>query len=198
MRILYVLLIAVLNVLGLKAQNTGFVYIESEDAQPFYIRSRDSLYLSAPEGYIILAPLKNLKGELILGFPGKAAAAFVFTISSPEVDKGWLLRDMKKEGWRLYDIRKDELVPIRRLGSGSNPFQGMHKRNDAFAYRLSQVVNDSAVLYYNPPPKPVIPAVRLVSRLETEDAWILLFEVQEARGVDRVEIEIPKNKERKE
>ncbi|GAB2670508.1 hypothetical protein GCM10027036_25090 [Flavihumibacter cheonanensis] len=182
---------------GIKAQQTGFVYIESEKGEPFYIRTRDTLYHSAPEGFMLLTSLHKLKGDLILGFPGQTAAAFVFTIPATEKDKGWVLKDMKQEGWRLYDSKLDELVPTRRLGPKSDPYQGMLKRTDAFAVRLSQVVNDSAVLYYRPKPgSPVaaasVPAIRLISKTETATAWILVYEVQEANGVDRIELEIPR------
>ena len=182
---------------SIHAQHTGFVYIESENGQPFYIRTRDSLYHSAPEGFMLLASLHKLKGDLILGFPGQTAAAFVFTMPATDMDKGWVLKDMKQEGWRLYDSKLDELVPTRRLGSKTDPYQGMLKRTDAFAVRLSQVVNDSAVLYYRPKPTTVleaapVPAIRLVSKKETATAWILVYEVQEANGVDRIELEIPR------
>jgi hypothetical protein len=179
------------------AQNSGFIYIESQNGLPFYIRSRDSLYHSAPEGYLLLAPLNKLKGDLILGFPGQAAAAFVFSIPSPQIDKGWILRDMKQEGWRLYDSRLDELVPTRRLGSGASPYLGMLKRTDEFAVRLSQVVSDSAVLYYKPRPVPAVtvaavPMIRLISKKETEAAWLLVYEVREGELIDRIELEIPR------
>jgi hypothetical protein len=182
---------------GVHAQTTGFVYIESENGRPFYIRTRDSLYHSAPEGFMLLSSLYNIKGDLILGFPGQTAAAFVFTMPSITIDKGWVLKDMKQEGWRLYDYKLDELVPTRRLGSKSDPYQGMLKRTDAFAVRLSEVVSDTAVLYYRPRPKSVqnaesVPAVRLISKKETAEAWILVYEVREANGVDRIELEIPR------
>mgnify|MGYP001810372899 CR=1 FL=1 len=182
---------------GIHAQTTGFVYIESEKGEPFYIRTRDTLYHSAPEGFILLTSLHKLKGDLILGFPGQTAAAFVFSIPATEIDKGWVLKDMKQEGWRLYDSQLDELVPTRRLGSKTDPYQGMLKRTDAFAVRLSQVVNDSAVLYYRAKPRsPLaaasVPAIRLISKTETVTAWILVYEVLEANGVDRIELEIPR------
>jgi hypothetical protein len=134
----------------LMAQDSGYLYIESENSQPFYIRTQDSLYMSAPEGYLILAPLKQIKGDLILGFPGQAAAAFVFSIGSSSWEKGFVLRDMKQEGWRLYDYKEEEMVNIRRLGKTEDRYVGMRKRTDPFAMRLAQLVNDTAVLYYRP------------------------------------------------
>jgi hypothetical protein len=88
-------------------------------------------------------------GEVIVGFPG-TTAAFSFTVKDTSAEQGLILRDLKEEGWRLYDFRKNELVNVRRLGRQANELNGMVRRTDAFAVRLSQVVNDSIILYYKP------------------------------------------------
>ena len=131
------------------AQSPGYLYIESEPSRPFYLRTADSLYNSAAGNYLILAPLRNMVGEVIVGFPG-TSAAFSFSLKDTSVEQGLILRDLKEEGWRLYDFRKNELVNVRRLGRQANELNGMLRRKDAFAVRLSQVVNDSIILYYKP------------------------------------------------
>lgn len=186
------------------SQESGYLYIESENNQPFYVRSKDSLYVSAPEGFLILAPLKGVKGDLILGFPGQAAAAFVFTIGSTAWEKGLILRDMKKEGWRLYDYREEEMLNIRRLGRAEDRYVGMRKRTDVFALQLSKVVNDTAVLYYRPQagktvvavekPEAPAPLVRLISERETSTAWLYIYEILEEGKPEQVAVEIPKDK----
>lgn len=131
------------------AQSPGYLYIESEPSRPFYLRTADSLYSSSAGNYLILAPLRNMVGEVIVGFPG-TSAAFSFSLKDTSVEQGLILRDLKEEGWRLYDFRKNELVNVRRLGRQANELNGMTRRTDAFAVRLSQVVNDSIILYYKP------------------------------------------------
>jgi hypothetical protein len=196
MRSFFLFLYCLFGVLALEAQESGYLYIESENGQPFYVRSKDSLYLSAPEGFLILAPLTGIKGDLVLGFPGQAAAAFVFTIPNSGIESGWLLRSVNGEGWRLYDYRLDELVNIRRLGRAENRFSGMQKRTDAFALQLSKVVNDTAILYSKPAPVQPAPTIQLVSQTEKDGFWILVYELTENGRKERVEIEIPKEKGR--
>ncbi|MFD2524182.1 hypothetical protein ACFSQD_00040 [Flavihumibacter stibioxidans] len=130
-------------------QSSGFIYIESEPSRPFYLRTLDSLYVSSSGNYIILAPLGQLKGDIIVGFPGRQQAAFVFTLPDTTTDRGLVLRDMRQEGWRLVDWRNNEPLITRRLGRQEDEYAGMYRRSDAFAVRLSQVVNDSSVLFYS-------------------------------------------------
>lgn len=130
-------------------QSSGFIYIESEPPRPFYLRTIDSLYVSSTGNYIILAPLGQLKGDIIVGFPGRQQAAFVFTLPDTITDRGLVLKDMRQEGWRLVDWRNNEPLITRRLGRQEDEYAGMYRRSDAFALRLSQVVNDSSVLFYS-------------------------------------------------
>lgn len=228
------------------AQSSGYVYVESEPSRPFYLRTADSLYTSSIGNYIILAPLGRLKGEIIVGFPGKQQAAFVFSLPDTVTDRGLILRDMQEEGWRLVDWRKNEPLFTRRLGRQEDEYIGMYRRHDAFAIRLSQVVNDSSVLFYAVSPsgqqitaarqpaahqkqekaiqpsaglvpgkasgevKPVtavdtaktavsagsslLSGVTLISKTDTGKTWLLVYEVREGGTIERVEVEIEKDR----
>ncbi|GAO44759.1 hypothetical protein FPE01S_04_00020 [Flavihumibacter petaseus NBRC 106054] len=149
------MLLMVFSCWQLPAQEGGFIYIESSPTRPFYLRNADSMVLSSPAGYIILAPLASWRGDIIVGFQGQPQAAFVFTLEDTLQETGWLLRDMGQEGWRLLDWRKNESVAVRRLGREEVRLSDLHKRTDAFAVRLSQVVNDSIILYDLPQLKAV-------------------------------------------
>jgi len=156
MRYFLPILLAVLLLAGpAVAQSSGYLYIESEPSRPFYLRTHDSLYSSSNGNYLILAPLRNMVGEIIVGFPG-SPAALSFMLKDTSAEQGLILRDLKEEGWRLYDFQKNELVNVRRLGRQASELKGLARRNDAFAVRLSQVVNDSIILYYNPAIQPQV------------------------------------------
>lgn len=135
----------------LLAQQGGYLYIESDPPRPFYLRTTDSIILSSQGSYLLLAPLKPWVGDIIVGIQGQQQAAFVFSLNDSLQERGLLLKDMGREGWRLVDWRKNESVNIRRLGRDEQSFSRMRKRSDAFALRLSQVMNDSTILYYEPP-----------------------------------------------
>ena len=205
------------------AQTPAYIYMESEPSRPFYLRTADSLYSSAPGNYLILAPLGRLKGEIIVGFPGKQQAAFVFTLPDTVTDRGLVLRDMQDQGWRLVDWRKNEPLFTRRLGRQEDEFAGMYRRSDAFALRLSQVVNDSSILFYTQVRPGTVEArsgsaakagkkkvqvgagaplgavrplseVKLISKTDTGNHWLLVYEVKEGDTIDRVEVEIEKDR----
>jgi len=204
-----------------RAQEPGYLYIEAEPSRPFYLRTRDSLYSSSQGNYLILAPLRKMVGEVIVGFPG-SSAAFSFTIKDTTAEQGLLLRDLKEEGWRLVDFRRNELLNVRRLGRQANELATMTRRNDAFALRLSQVVNDSIILYSQPSvkgpalvarpagkpavqpdslqqPASVVPVsrVRRLSKMDLGTRWLLLYEERTGDHRDTISVEIDKPERQK-
>src|SRR5215472_2678533 len=45
-----------------------FVFIGSDNRQPFYVRIDSQLYSSSPEGHLLLAPLKDSDYTMTIGF----------------------------------------------------------------------------------------------------------------------------------
>lgn len=133
---------------SLQAQG-GYLYIEAEPSTPFYLRTSDSLVLSSPGNFLILAPLRYWGGDITVGFQGQAQPVFQFTVRDTLEEGSYILKS-SPDGWRLIDARKNMTISIRRLGRNEQQFAHLRKREDPFAYRLSQVVNDSSILYYSP------------------------------------------------
>ncbi|MFT4025089.1 MAG: hypothetical protein QM664_15040 [Flavihumibacter sp.] len=152
----------------------GYLYMETEPSRAFYVRTHDSLVLSSPGNFLILAPLRQWAGDIVVGFQGQSQPVFQFTVKDTLAEGSYLVKNAT-DGWRLIDVQKNQNVSIRRLGRDEQQLAHLQKRNDPFAYRLSQVVNDSSILYYQPalpgavaraqtntagpPPVPVITAV---------------------------------------
>lgn len=134
---------------GLRAQDGGYLYLEADPSLPFYIRTTDSLVLSSSGNFLILAPLRHWTGDIVVGLQGQPQPVFQFTIKDTLIEAAYLLKN-SADGWRLIDVRKNENVTIRRLGRNEQQFVNLKKRSDAFALRLSQAVNDSSILYYQP------------------------------------------------
>lgn len=134
---------------GLRAQDGGYLYLESDPSLPFYIRTSDSLVLSSPGNFLILAPLRHWTGDIVVGLQGQPQPVFQFAIKDTLVEAAYLLKN-STDGWRLIDVQKNENVTIRRLGRNEQQFANLMKRSDAFALRLSQAVNDSSILYHQP------------------------------------------------
>lgn len=202
-----VLLIVILSCcsLGLAAQEGGYIYIETEPSRPFFLRTRDTIYRSSAGNFLILAPLGKSAGEIVLGFPGSQRGVLSFKLTDTTREMGLVLKEVPEEGWRLVDWLGDAPVTTRRLSREEDDLAGMHKRSDSFAVRLSQVMNDSTVLFYRNNAVAVpgvpenggwigqVPAVRLISRKDMGDFWLLQYEVREGTEKEIITIEIDKS-----
>lgn len=133
---------------GVLAQgSSGYILIQTEPSQPFYVRTADSLYHSAEGNYLVLAPLRGIK-DVSIGMHGAQAPLAVFTVEDSSMEAGLVLRNMGEEGWRLLNWQTNEMIKIRRPGREESEMGQMQRRSDAFAIRLAQAVNDEAILYY--------------------------------------------------
>lgn len=134
-------------VAGAFAQGSGYILLQTEPSQPFYVRTADSLYHSAEGNYLVLAPLRGIK-DVIIGLHGGQYPLAVFTITDSSMEAGLVLRNTGEEGWRLLNWQTNEMIKIRRPGREESERGQMQRRSDAFAIRLAQAVNDDAILYY--------------------------------------------------
>lgn len=90
---------------GYQVQSKYFVYLQTEPAQPFYIKINNQKIEANASGYLILPQLKDGDYKLIVGFPqGKIdEQSFNFRIDSK--DKGYLIKDYGADGWGLFDLQ---------------------------------------------------------------------------------------------
>ena len=153
------------------SQRQYFVLVESENNQPFYVRIGDNNYSSSSIGHIILSGLSDSAYTLEIGFPKDQFPTNQFVVRIKKKDHGFQLKNLPDKGWVLFDYQTMELLyPIKRQDGLSQTGYSMIKRNDAFAKLLSQVVNDTAVLYmivYDKPSQPptVTPAKTTVDSM---------------------------------
>jgi tRNA pseudouridine38-40 synthase len=176
-----------LPVLVVNGQTGGYLYLETDPAIPFYLRTVDSVYSSGRNSYLILAPLDRIAGDIIVGFPGRDQAAIEFAVKDSAAEQGVFLRKDAQGGWRLVDMQTGADLPSRRLGVAID-LAGWHKRTDEFALRLSRVMNDTLLLY-----EPVLaPGIRLLKKKEKAKGWEYWYEDRSATGVDTIKVEIDK------
>lgn len=128
------------------AQQTTFVYLQSENLQPFYVQIGDKVYSSSVVGHLVISGLADKTCNFELGFPQQATRPQRFSIPLHNRDHGYQLQKNGSRGWVLYDWQTDELIkPLKE--AGSTLLYGERKKDDAFANLMAAVVNDSAVLY---------------------------------------------------
>src|SRR5499425_3308054 len=108
MKRILLLLCVVMTVSMLNAQKIYFIYLQTENNAPFFVRMDDKLYSSSLSGYLILPRLRDSTYHFRLGFPGKDIDLdFATTINKK--DHGYLVKNLGDKGWGLFDLQSLDL-----------------------------------------------------------------------------------------
>ncbi|MBO9620522.1 MAG: DUF4476 domain-containing protein [Niabella sp.] len=86
-------------------QSKYFVYLQTEPAQPFYIRINGQKIDANSSGYLILPQLKDGDYRLTVGFPDNKTPEMTFKFNVDSKDKGYLIKNFGAEGWSLFDLQ---------------------------------------------------------------------------------------------
>lgn len=90
---------------GYQVQSKYFVYLQTEPAQPFYIKINNQKIDANASGYLILPQLKDGDYRLIIGFPQNKVEEQAFNFRIDSKDKGYLIKDYGADGWGLFDLQ---------------------------------------------------------------------------------------------
>lgn len=125
-----------------KAQQVHFVYLQTENAQPFYVKMDNKVISSSSEGYIILPGLQDGDYQLVVGFPKKEFPEEKFDVSVNKVNEGFLLKNFDGD-WKLFNLQTLALTD----GISEKPVAAASpKEADRFSTMLASVVKDSSIL----------------------------------------------------
>ncbi|MER3499005.1 MAG: hypothetical protein C4308_10405 [Chitinophagaceae bacterium] len=86
------------------AQRVYFIYLQTEAAQPFFVRMNDKVYSSTASGYLIIPKLIDSTYVFRVGFPGKSME-LDFSATVNRKDHGYLIKDFGERGWGLFDLQ---------------------------------------------------------------------------------------------
>lgn len=152
-KLIFVILLMFVSALSVKAQQIHFVYLQTENGQPFYVRLNNKVLSSSPAGYIILPELKDGDYHLIVGFPKNEFPEEDFQIAIQKKNEGFLLKNFGEKGWGLFNMQSLALLP----GTAANTATASAKiQDDPFSKMLANVVKDSSLLQNNEPVKAII------------------------------------------
>src|ERR1051325_518473 len=87
------------------SQKIYFVYLQSEQQQPFFVRMNDKVFSSTASGYLILPKLYDSSYVFNIGFPGNKWPEQKFSVAINKKDHGYLLKDFADKGWGLFDLQ---------------------------------------------------------------------------------------------
>ncbi|MGZ4049068.1 MAG: DUF4476 domain-containing protein [Bacteroidia bacterium] len=134
-----------------KAQQVHFIYLQTENGQPFYVKLNNKVVSSSSAGYLILPKLTDGDYKLNVGFPKKEFPEENFQIAIDNKNEGFLLKNFGEKGWGLFNLQSFAVA----MGAGENAPETISKNleSNPFSKMLANVVKDSSILQKNEPPK---------------------------------------------
>src|ERR1700712_3957083 len=92
------------------AQEKHFVFIQSDNKQPFYVSLNGKLYSSTASGYVIIPKLADGNYNFTVGFAQNAFPEQTFTTAIQNKDLGFELKNFGDKGWGLFNLQSLEIA----------------------------------------------------------------------------------------
>lgn len=131
-------------------QEQFYVFIQSQDHQPFYARTGSTIIRSSGNGYLVIPQLTTGSYEVVIGVPESKPAEWSFHFNVNKEDLGFVLRDKGKNNIVLAALdKKDEIrgvtvKPKEAQKEVSEPVTGIVS-DDPFSTMLAGAVNDPTI-----------------------------------------------------
>ena len=125
-----------------KAQKTMYLYFESENHLPFYLKIDEKVHTSFSPGYYVLAGLEEGKHKLSVGIPSESRLENRFEINV-ERDRGLMI---KKQGNELVLQDMHDGTSVRLIKDPAMPVITYEARTDDFTLLLSKATGDPGLL----------------------------------------------------
>jgi hypothetical protein len=169
MKYLAALLILFFCTLQTFGQQEYFLYLQTENSQPFYTRINNNVFSSTGSGYLILAKIPDSTTSITIGFPKNVYPEQQFNIPVNHKDGGYLIKNFGDKGWGLFNLQTASVImTLTPPEEKKKPEVNGTRKNDAFSLLLANAVNDSAVLYtVVKPPRPSPPVVIAEKKKDT-------------------------------
>lgn len=127
------------------AQRRWFLYLQSEQEQPFFVKMNDKVYSASSSGYLILSQLSDSSYTFGVGFPQARWPEQRFTVNIRQGDKGYLLKYLPEKGWGLFDLQTAELVMPSQNTTGGVKMEKVPV--SSFTEVLSKASSDTTLKY---------------------------------------------------
>lgn len=130
-----------------KAQLNHFIYLQSDNQQPFYVKYNNRIISSSAAGYLILSKLKEGVVEFAVVFPKSNQLEQQFQCILERADKGFLVKNFAEKGWGLYDLQSSAIIyaSVKTEPKTSTSNVSTAVADDPFSNMLSKVTQDSTV-----------------------------------------------------
>jgi hypothetical protein len=142
---LWLLLLICTFCFSVKAQQTHFVYLQTDNGQPFYVKLDNKVISSSAEGYVILPNITEGNYQIAVGFPKKEHPEEKFSLKAGNNNEGFVIKNFADKGMQLFNLQTLALIN-GASDSGKTADAPVKKDSDAFSTMLAGVVKDSSIL----------------------------------------------------
>jgi hypothetical protein len=143
MRSLFVLVFICCIVIA-RAQQTHFIYLQTDNRQPFYVKLNEKLFSSSAAGYLVIPKLPNGTHDLAVGFPKNEWPNQVIPVTVVNKDLGFMLKNFDSKGWGLFNMQSMDVI-MANSGLKSPESVQAATRTDEFSNTLADVVNTPSI-----------------------------------------------------
>ena len=179
MKKITILLLALVYFTCAKAQKVYFIYLQSENQQPFYARMGERVHNSTPGGYLILSKLRDSTYSMNIGVQGSQTPEQLFSITLNKKDQGYLLKNFGESGWGLFNFQSLAITKPAQINQ-VNLVKTEKRESNSFTDLLAKAADDSTLKE-----RPVILKTEL-KKPEDSISVVVKQEVVEKKAEDSV------------
>lgn len=136
--VLYLITMLLLSSVS-QAQQYYFVYMQTDNKQPFYIKVNDKVMSSSASGYVVIPKLTTGNYTVTVGFPKDQWPQQTMSLGITNADAGYLLKNFGEKGWGLYNLQTMAVVMNNSTGGAEKPSGEVV--GDVFTNTLSGAAN---------------------------------------------------------
>src|SRR5687767_6916811 len=133
---------------SIKAQKVYFIYLQTDNLQPFYARMGEKVYNSNSSGYLILSNLRDSNYLVNIGIQGNQAPDQPYSITVNRKDQGFVVKNFGDKGWGLFNLSSMAVTmpAISTVNASPVPLVKTEKREDnPFTNLLAKAADDSTI-----------------------------------------------------
>lgn len=139
MRFIFLFCFCVMKMSHPNAQQLRFIYIQTENKQPFSVRIKEKIFSAASAGYLVIPKLPDGTYALSIGFPNKEWPTQQVEVVLNGKDEGFILKNFAEKGWGLFNM---QTLSVAMATSSAQPTPvATVKKKDAFSNALAEVTN---------------------------------------------------------
>jgi hypothetical protein len=131
---------------SIKAQKVYFIYLQTDNQQPFYVRMGEKVYNSTPSGYLILSNLRDSNYSVNIGMQGSQVPDQPYSLTVNKKDQGFLIKNFGDKGWGLFNlITMATIMPVAKSVNSVQAAKTEKREENAFTNLLAKAADDSTI-----------------------------------------------------